>query len=420
MNRFQIACLVFLLNPFTISGQSVIINEMSQGSDGGKEWVELLVIDEGVDIRGWEIGDNDDGDWHPIAEFTDHENLNNLASGTIVVIYNSGDIDETIIEAGGEDISFDDKSVILGVNNSSFIVDTGPWGGSAGAFANTDRDDAATIRNASDIIIHDMAVTHTTPTVPSPGSAKVKYYTGNTVAGVFEDSNWAVASSSTATPGVANGGDNSNWVDQSLPVELSAWKAFSSRGQVNLQWTTDSEIENQGFTIERCKGQTASDREWTKIASFVSNPELLGQGSSSAHSEYAFIDKQVNVGETYTYHLSDVDYRGNVTQHHEISVTVNDKGNEQEFAITTYPNPSNSGIHIVLKHGQGTKFLQVDILNLRGELVKNIFSGKPRTTEMDVLWNGKDLNEISVPSGIYIVNMADSNVSNSQVFTIIQ
>ena len=31
--------------------QSVIINEMSQGSDGGKEWVELEDIDDGV--------------WHP-------------------------------------------------------------------------------------------------------------------------------------------------------------------------------------------------------------------------------------------------------------------------------------------------------------------------------------------------------------------
>jgi hypothetical protein len=420
MQRLLVALSTILWTHVIVSAQRVIINEMSQGSDGGKEWVELLVIDDGVDLRGWELGDNDDGVWHSIAEFTSHSTLSEIASGTIIVIFNSGDIDGTITTAGGEDTTFADKSVILGVNNSSFLTDTGPWGGTAGAFANSDGDDAPAIRNASDEIIHDMAVTHPAATVSGPGSAKVKYYTGNTVEGIIDDSKWLVASSSTGTPGAANGGDNSNWVDQSLPVELSRWFAASAHAGVILNWVTDSEIENQGFVIERCKDQTASDRKWKEIASFTTNPDLLGQGSTSAQNGYTYIDRQVKVGETYSYRLSDVDYRGRVARHAVIDVTVFGLEKDQEFSISTYPNPSNSGIHLVVGIENELRPLRIDILNLRGELVKNLFSDTPGTNVLNMRWDGTTSGNIPVSSGIYIVNISALKTSQSQAITILQ
>jgi len=425
MQRFLIVLLAMLWTHESIWSQSVIINEMSQGSDGGKEWVEILIVDEGVDMRGWELGDFDDGVWHPIAEFSAHSELSNIASGTIIVIYNSGDVDGTIIAGGGEDTTFSDKSVLLGVNNSNFLTDKGPWGGTSGAFANSDGDDAPAIRNASDQIIHDMAVTHPTATVSSPGLAKVKYYTGNTVAGVIDDINWTVASSSSGTPGEANGGDNSNWVDQSLQVELSQWFASSAYGEVMLNWTTDSEIENQGFIIDRCLIQPHGPNselveEWYEIASFTTNPDLLGQGSTSTQHDYSYIDRQVIVGETYGYRLSDVDYRGNVTRLAEIIVSVIDTEENQGFTITTYPNPSNSGIHLVVGTKNKIQPLRVDILNLKGEFVKNVFYGTPLTTMVELPWDGMDFDEIPVSSGIYIAKVAGPNISHSKIFTIIQ
>jgi hypothetical protein len=412
-----------------MSAQSVIINEMSQGSDGGKEWVELLIIDDGVDMRSWELGDNDDGTWHSIAQFTNHSSLSNIASGTIIVIFNSGDIDGTITSAGGEDTTFADKSVILGVNNITFLEDTGPWGGSSGAFANSDGDDTPAIRDAGDIIVHDMAVTHATATVPTPGSGKAKYYTGNTVTGISDDSNWTVASSSSGTPGQANGGDNSNWVDQSLPVELSQWFAHSENGVVILNWVTESEFENQGFILERALRQhfdglsvtaRGSNSGWVEISSFTSNPDLLGQGSTSSQTDYTFTDREVEVGKTYSYRLSDVDYRGNVTSHNEAIVSVLDVGENQGYSITTFPNPSNSGIHLVIGNENEIQPLQVDILNLKGELVKNLFSATPVTNILNVWWDGTGSELMPVSSGTYIVNISGKKVSYSKAVTIIQ
>ena len=425
MQRFLIVLLAMLWTHDSIQSQSVIINEMSQGSDGGKEWLELLIVDEGVDLRGWELGDFDDGIWHSIAEFTTHSELNNIASGTIIVIYNSGDVDGTIVAAGGEDTTFSDKSVLLGVNNSSFLTDIGPWGGTAGAFANSDGDDAPVIRNASDQIIHDMAVTHPTATVSSPGSAKVKYYTGNTVGGVVDDINWTVASSSSGTPGEANGGDNSSWVDQSLPVELSQWFASSVHGEVMLNWTTDSEIENQGFIIERTLRQAQGSNsefieEWSEIASLTTNLDLLGHGSTSIQHDYSYTDNQVRVGGTYSYRLSDVDYRGNVTQHPELIVSVIDIEENQGFSFTTYPNPSNSGIQLDIRSEEDPQPLRIDILNLRGELVKHLFSATLETNVLNVRWDGTGSDLIPVSSGTYVVNISGPSISLSKAITIIQ
>jgi hypothetical protein len=420
MQRLLVALSTILWTHVSVSAQSVVINEMSQGSDGGKEWVELLVIDEGVDIRGWELGDNDDGVWHSIAEFTSHSALGEIASGTIIVIYNSGDIDGTITTAGGEDTTFTDKSVILGINNSSFLIDTGPWGGTSGAFANSDGDDVAAIRNASDAIIHDMAVTHPTATVSSPGSAKVKYYTGNTVAGIIDDSKWLVASSTTGTPGAANGGDNSNWVDQSLPVELSQWFATSVHGEVMLQWITDSEIENQGFIIERCQGQTVSDRKWIEIASFTTNPDLLGQGSTSTQNDYTYTDKQVEVGETYTYRLSDVDYRGTVTRHAMIYVTVKDTGQDlkpSDISLhAVYPNPFNPETTVSFTQAVETLHTtSLQVFDVNGRFVEALHDGITEPGTYTLTWNGENLS-----SGVYFMRLSSGNDVQIQRTTLLR
>jgi len=424
MNRFQIACLVFLLNPFTISGQSVIINEISQGLDGGKEWVELLVISDGVDLKGWELGDNDDGNWHPIALFRYIDTWSSVSSGTIIVLYNGGDVDPTIIARGGEDTDFSDGSVMLPIGSSTYFADTGPWGLTSGAFSNSDADDCPAIRNSDGETIHDMAITHPTATVQSPGLGKAKHYTGNTTAGLSDDSQWIVTSSSSASPGESNGGDNSNWVDQSLPVELSQWFATSAQGWVKLLWTTDSEIENQGFTIERCKGQTASDREWTEIASFVSNPELLGQGSTSAYSEYTFIDKQVNKGATYSYRLSDVDYRGNVTTHEEISVTVRDAGSDLKLTHITlhkaYPNPFNPEVHLSFTLNDPSNTLSLKIYDLQGTLVQSLAAGYHPNGSYDFTWNGISSTGLQAASGVYLVRLEANLMVQIQRVTLLR
>ena len=212
--------------------------------------------------------------------------------------------------------------------------------------------------------------------------------------------------------------------DSSLPVELSAWKATSTRGEVRLYWATDSEIENQGFSIEKCKGRTASGREWIEIASFVSNPDLLGQGSISAPSEYAFLDKQVKVGETYSYRLSDVDYRGNVTHHDVISVTVRDASSDLIPSHITlhkaYPNPFNPEVQLSFTLNDPSNTLSLEIYDLQGALVQTLASGYYANGNYDFTWNGFSSTGQQLSSGVYLVRLKANDHIQIQRVTLVR
>ena len=414
MRQFSVVCIILYSLPFNLFAQSVVVNEMSQGSGGGKEWVELLVVDNSVDIRGWQLGDNDDGIWHSIAEFSNHEDWSSVASGTIIVIYNSGDVDATITAAGGEDTDFADKSVIIPVNNSTYVLDIGPWGGTSGAFANTDGDDTAAIRDSNDVIIHDMAISHPTATVSAPGSAKVKSYSGNTTDGISDNTNWIVASSSAGTPGSGNGGDNSTWIDSSLPVELSSWSAYSANGQVKLAWTTVSEYENLGFFINR--RQSGVDG-LVEVASFVNHTQLQGHGSTAARNNYTYIDKNVDVGKTYYYQLSDVDYKSRVTHHSEIHVTVSTEEQDLKPAImelySAYPNPFNPSVKLSFSLRESVDALSLTIFNMQGHHIRTLASGAHPPGNYRYYWNGVDKRGQSKSSGTYVVSLS----SGSDMYT---
>ncbi|MEA3286683.1 MAG: GLUG motif-containing protein, partial [Candidatus Marinimicrobia bacterium] len=135
-------------------------------------------------------------------------------------------------------------------------------------------------------------------------------------------------------------------VDSSLPVELSSWIATSKAGQVLLTWITDSEIENLGFIIERKNARG----NWNEIASFSNHESLHGQGSTTLVTEYQYRDKDVQVGQSYTYRLSDVDYHGKVTKHAELSVTVKVDDNtmlaDQFILHSAFPNPFNPSVTV--------------------------------------------------------------------------
>jgi hypothetical protein len=391
----------------------VIVNEFSQGSSGSKEWIELLVVTDNMDLRGWDLGDNDDGSWHSGPTFSSSADWNNVSQGTIIVVYNNADIDGTI---GSEDTDFSDKSVKVAANNSTYF--SGSWG----SFGNTDGDDLPAIRDADDTIVHDMAITHNTSTIDGPGSGEVTYYTSNTKSGVESNSNWTTATSTSGTPGSGNGGDNSNWVDNSLPVVLSSWKATSAKCVVKLHWITDSEIENQGFIIERSGGHL--NKTWTELASFTTNPDLLGQGSTTNQNDYTFIDKQVKVGKTYSYRLSDVDYRGNVIQHAAISVTVKDAGMDLKPGDVklhkAFPNPFNPDVNLSFTLENDAEALSLEIYDIQGALINTLGTGYHATGTHDFNWDGSDNRGNAVSSGVYIVRLNAESLVQIQRVTLLR
>jgi hypothetical protein len=176
------------------------------------------------------------------------------------------------------------------------------------------------------------------------------------------------------------GGGSSNWIDiggttywsagdgdltgpvalcascSMLPIELLYFTATDSDydRQVDLNWETASETDNDYFTIER----SANGADWIEIA------DVDGAGTSSINIKYHEVDKNALFGNSY-YRLKQTDLNGEFDYSPIVQVNQN---NIQEIKL--YPNPANSGDEVVLNFPSGHESnVDVNILSIDGKLV---------------------------------------------------
>ncbi|MBD2606784.1 DUF4347 domain-containing protein [Scytonema hofmannii FACHB-248] len=208
-------------NAVLASAGDVIINEFSQGSDNAKEWVEILVVKDNLDLRNHRLVDtnatnpqNPDG----LDITLSGSGFSSLRAGTLIVLYNGGDRDSTITPdltynpAGGDYVlqissqnMSGDFAVIRNIN--------GGWNNTAGAFGNASTD-APRLLNVSGTEIYKFPIAASGSRSKTPDSGKFTTYLGNTIAGATTASNWSDDAASTiATPGLANGGNNTGWIN---------------------------------------------------------------------------------------------------------------------------------------------------------------------------------------------------------------
>ncbi|MBE0539343.1 MAG: choice-of-anchor J domain-containing protein, partial [Ignavibacterium sp.] len=114
----------------------------------------------------------------------------------------------------------------------------------------------------------------------------------------------------------------------SLPVELTSFSANVNNSNVNLDWSTATETNNNGFQIER----SAVGGSY-QVIGFVA-----GYGTTTEAKHYSFVDQNVAAG-NYTYRLKQVDFNGTFEYSNTIEVEVI---GVKEFALgQNYPNPFN-------------------------------------------------------------------------------
>ena len=134
MKLYLVGVFSFLISFFAFN-QSLIINEVSQGPSGSKEYVEFLVIPSStsqncvtcMDLRGWIIDDNNGyfsngvltstGVAAGAVRFSNNIFWSCIPFGTLIVIYNQADLNISIPE---QDASMNDGNcrLILPVNSN--------------------------------------------------------------------------------------------------------------------------------------------------------------------------------------------------------------------------------------------------------------------------------------------------------------
>ncbi|MCX7875095.1 MAG: T9SS type A sorting domain-containing protein [Melioribacteraceae bacterium] len=133
--------------------------------------------------------------------------------------------------------------------------------------------------------------------------------------------------------GTIIGGENIYISGSPLPVELISFLAILNNNSVTLEWSTETEVNNFGFDIERSVILSPSKNDtWQKIG-FVK-----GNGNSNSPKHYSFVD-QNPIGGKLKYRLKQIDSDGSFSYSNEIEVDVNIP---KVFVLEqNYPNPFN-------------------------------------------------------------------------------
>ncbi len=235
--------------------------------------------------------------------------------------------------------------------------------------------------------------------------------------GVSISSDYAIVAACCEDTGGSNAGAAyiyASTADLSLPVELICFTAEQKSAGVTLRWVTESEIENLGFTLER--RSSGEIEKWSELASYITHPDLCGQGSVTHRTDYSFIDQAVIPGMTYEYRLSDVSYSGVVERHNIVKITVN---KEDYLAIPetftlkdAYPNPFNPTTTISYTLPELTQ-VRLSVFDIRGQEVMTLQDKVKSPGNYQVQWNGLDHSGNHVSTGVYFCRLDAGDYSKT-------
>jgi len=172
-----------------------------------------------------------------------------------------------------------------------------------------------------------------------------------------------------------------------IPVELTSFTAnVNTNGDVVLNWSTASEINNQMFEIERKAENTE----------FVTIGYVNGYGTTTDPQEYSYIDENIETG-IYFYRLKQIDFQGTYEYSDVIELDV--KG-PSHFALgQNYPNPFNPSTQIEFRIPE-TGNVKLAVYNLVGEEVALLVNGQVEAGVHEVTFNASNL-----PSGAYFYKL---------------
>src|ERR1035437_5643412 len=176
-----------------------------------------------------------------------------------------------------------------------------------------------------------------------------------------------------------------------VPVEFTSFSGLYINNSVRLIWSMATEINNQGFDIER-----NNNSSWEKIG-FIE-----GKGNSTTKNNYSFEDKNP-IGYTLQYRLKQIDNNGNFKYSTVVEITAIQK----DFSIGNYPNPFNPSTKIRYSV-TSESMINLVIYNIIGERIDELKNETQHLGTYEINWNGG-----GHPSGIYFLSIVESPINRS-------
>lgn len=183
-------------------------------------------------------------------------------------------------------------------------------------------------------------------------------------------------------------------LDVIVPVELTSFAAASDKNDVILTWNTATELNNQGFEIQR-----KITGEFERVG-FVE-----GKGTTTESQNYLFRDKDLLSG-NYTYRLKQTDFDGSFAYSDEVEIEISQPN--VFYLGQNYPNPFNPSTNIKYSiPADGNVTLKMyDIL---GEEVSTLVNEYQQAGTFDVVFDGSNLS-----SGVYYYQLTSGELTSTK------
>jgi len=203
-------------------------------------------------------------------------------------------------------------------------------------------------------------------------------------------------------------------------TEVSSFRAASYSSRVMTTWKTETEYDNAGFELYRLCVDDGSS-EFTRVASYQNEPNLVGLANSSSGKDYSYLDKDValQIGKTYLYKLVNVTYDGTVTEQSETLVTILGTtlatGTSLDLS-SVKPNPATTEVKFTVTLS-GEQTVNIEVLDMTGRKVL-----EPANN----MTLGEGMHEFTMPlpetlsSGFYTIHVTAGTNSQLQKFMLVR
>jgi hypothetical protein len=179
-------------------------------------------------------------------------------------------------------------------------------------------------------------------------------------------------------------------------VEMAAMNARGYDGFVQLEWTTETEIDHAGFHVNR---SLSEDGPFARISRGL----LAARGDELTGETYSFVDRDVVNGTKYYYEIVSLDLSGETATYGPIAATAGAERSPRATGFVleqNYPDPFNPITEIRYYLVEGCQ-VRVDVYNVLGQRVATLVDEEQTAGTKVASWTaGPDL-----PGGAYFCTL---------------
>jgi len=183
----------------------------------------------------------------------------------------------------------------------------------------------------------------------------------------------------------------------SLPIKLLTFTATPSGSKVDVAWTTENEVNNKYFTVER----SSDGHTFTEIGT---KPSSAPKGNSTSKLDYQTTDTKPLSGTSY-YRLKQTDYNGKFEYFKMVPVNFTPG---RAITFTVYPNPNQGQFTADFSGIENNHEVQILLNDEHGKLVySNTFYAQESGNSVSII------PEQKISKGVYFCSLIVEGIKHT-------